>query len=211
MVKNMEKHQLDNLRKEIKYLIPIHELAHYKNIIYQLGWIEEFPLRTIHSIYFDTIEDDFLFDSVYGINKREKIRLRYYDNYSDIHFERKIKNDQYGFKLFKKYSNEFSINKLKLDELGFHASEWVGYKIFCASFIKYKRNYYTNLNNKIRITFDFDLETDEFHQNTYRTFKNHCILEVKLGIHQHFNFPFNLMQARFSKYVYSRIGDDMSY
>ena len=101
MVNNMGRLPLDSLRKEIKFLFPDYHLTHYKNLIQQLGWKEEFPKRKVHSIYFDTIDNDFLFDSIYGLGKREKIRLRYYNEFNDAHFELKVKNDIYGFKIQK--------------------------------------------------------------------------------------------------------------
>lgn len=211
MVKNMEKLQLDNLRKEIKFLFPRHQLAHYRNLIQQLSWTEAFPMRTVNSIYFDTIENDFLFDSINGLSKREKIRLRYYNNYSDIHFERKIKNDIYGFKIQKLNPNLTTIDNNSLSQIALDVSDWVGHKVFPSSYIKYERYYYNNLNNNIRITFDLNLQTKDLQNFEHRNLKNYCICEIKIGINQSCVLPFNSTFCRFSKYAFSRVGNDSDY
>jgi hypothetical protein len=211
MVNNTEKLQLDNLRKELKFILPNHQLTHYRNLIQQLGWSERYPMRNVYSIYFDTIENDMLFDSIHGLSKREKIRLRYYNNYSDIHFERKIKIDTYGYKIKKIYSTLKKIDNNSLIQIALEATDWVGHKMFPASHVNYQRYYYDNLNNNVRITFDTNIQTKDLQNLEHRNLKNYCICEVKIGINQICNLPFNLMPSRFSKYAFSRVGNDSNY
>jgi len=211
MVNNMGRLPLDSLRKEIKFLFPNYKLTHYRNLIQQLGWKEEYPKRKVHSIYFDTIENDLLFDSIYGLGKREKIRLRYYNEFNDVHFERKVKNDIYGFKIQKIKPNITIINNENLGIIAYEATEWIGHKVFPASQVHYNRYYYNNTKNNIRMTFDTNIETVDLQNNIQRVLNNYCVCEAKSGIDEASNLPFNLMPTRFSKYAFSRVGNDSDY
>ena len=211
MVNNMGRLPLDSIRKEIKFLFPNYQLTHYRNLIQQLGWKEEYPKRKVHSIYFDTIADDLLFDSIYGLDKREKIRLRYYNEFNDIHFERKIKNDLYGFKIKKIKPNITIINNNNLGIIANEATKWIGHKVFSASQVNYNRYYYNNSIKNIRMTFDTNIETEDLQNNIQRGLNNYCVCEVKSGIDEAINLPFNLMPTRFSKYAFSRVGNDADY
>jgi hypothetical protein len=203
----MEKLQLDKLRREIKFLVPKYLLPHYKNLITQNGWKEEFSSRSIHSTYFDTIENDFLFDSVYGYSRREKLRFRYYDNFKNLHFERKIKDDIYGFKISEPMSEINSIDFQNLHEITNKVSLMFGRKVYLASQVDYKRYYYNN-SKKMRITFDVDIKTKDLQNNIKRELSNYFVCEVKFEVNQQIDLPFNLMSTRFSKYSFSRLGDD---
>jgi hypothetical protein len=206
----MEKLQLnrDSIRKEIKFLFPIQLLTNYKNLIEQLGWKEEFPIRKVHSIYFDTLENDLLYDSIHGLGKREKIRLRYYNEFNDVHFERKIKKDIYSFKILMPKPNIISFSNKNLCKIANEVTDWVGHKVFPVSQVHYNRNYYKNSINNIRITFDTNIETKDLINNVQRDLINLSVCEVKSGINQTINLPFNLMPTRFSKYSFSRVGNN---
>lgn len=55
---------------------------------------------TVHSIYFDNADDKALREKIYGVQKREKFRVRYYnEDFSFISLEKKIKYDNLCMKL----------------------------------------------------------------------------------------------------------------
>lgn len=56
---------------------------------------ETFPRRTIHSIYCDDVNLTNYFENVSGISDREKVRLRWYNDYLEaIALERKLKTNK---------------------------------------------------------------------------------------------------------------------
>ncbi|KMT22378.1 polyphosphate polymerase domain-containing protein [Clostridium cylindrosporum] len=82
-----------------------HELKHYINTSDYLGLKQRLKVITtpdphtgfegkykIRSLYFDNINDKALKEKIYGINNREKFRIRYYnDDFSYIKLEKKSK------------------------------------------------------------------------------------------------------------------------
>lgn len=57
-------------------------------------------LYTIRSVYFDNYKDKALREKVYGVQKREKFRIRYYnDDFSFITLEKKIKHNNLCMKI----------------------------------------------------------------------------------------------------------------
>lgn len=57
-------------------------------------------LYTIRSVYFDNYKDKALREKVYGVQKREKFRIRYYnDDFSFITLEKKIKHNDLCMKI----------------------------------------------------------------------------------------------------------------
>ena len=57
-------------------------------------------LYTIRSVYFDNYKDKALREKIYGVQKREKFRIRYYnDDFSYITLEKKIKHNDLCMKI----------------------------------------------------------------------------------------------------------------
>ena len=62
---------------------------------------------TVHSIYFDNADDKALREKIYGVQKREKFRIRYYnDDLSFITLEKKTKYNDLCMKLDAKLSED---------------------------------------------------------------------------------------------------------
>ena len=108
-------------------------------------------------------------------------------------------------------NNITKINIKNLREIANEAAEWIGHKIFPVSHVQYNRYYYNNSINNIRMTFDTNIETEDLQNNIQRVLNNYCVCEVKSGIDEASNLPFNLMPTRFSKYAFSRVGNDSDY
>ena len=53
----------------------------------------------VRSLYFDNLQDKALLEKINGVNKREKFRLRYYnDNINHISLEKKVKSMVFAVK-----------------------------------------------------------------------------------------------------------------
>ena len=86
-------------RKEKKFRLSQYDMSKVMSSLRNLGMKNLHPKRTINSIYYDS--DDFVLykDSVEGLAKRIKYRLRYYnDEVKKIRLEKKIRINEYGSK-----------------------------------------------------------------------------------------------------------------
>lgn len=204
----MEENPSDNFRTEVKFVLRI---SSYMKVIMELqlnGFHEHFPERRVNSMYFDTIGDQMLFDSIYGYDNRKKIRIRFYNEMENIKLEQKIKKNNVGKKITS------SINPLILSESNFEISSYVSLKvnqnILLKSKISYDRQYFYNNKSDVRITLDQNISTEDLENGIMREFL-HLIFEIKYYRHPIHQFLFLRNQVRFSKYVFSRVGDDTIY
>ena len=162
--------------------------------------------RKITSIYFDTNNFDLYSISKDGINKRNKIRIRWYNNYINKSFiEIKSKNNQITKKT--RYENYHKINYKNLKNLKI---KYEGLIYFPKIIISYFREYY--LVNNLNLTLDTDLTFNSINLLNKKKYKN-AIIEVKFDKKDYNKAlltmnKFNMRQSRFSKYV---IGIDNIY
>ena len=198
----------DNYRNEVKFILPI---SSYMKVIMELqlnGFYEHFPERRVNSMYFDTLGDQMLFDSIYGYGYRKKIRIRYYNELEDIKLEQKIKKNNVGKKITS------NINPILLGESNFEISSFISLKvnqnILLKSKVSYDRRYFYNKKSDVRITLDQNISTEDLENGKMRKFL-HLIFEIKYYRHPIHQFSFLKNQVRFSKYVFSRVGDDTIY
>ena len=208
MEKNMEENPSDSYRNEVKFVLPI---SSYMKVIMELqlnGFQEHFPERRVNSMYFDTIGDQMLFDSIYGYGNRKKMRIRYYNELEDIKLEQKIKKNNVGKKIIS------NINPILLGESNFEISSFISLKvnqnILLKSKVSYDRRYFYNKKSDVRITLDKNILTEDLENGKMRKFL-HLIFEIKYYRNPIHQFSFLKNQVRFSKYVFSRVGDDTIY
>lgn len=202
----MEKHLFDKYRKEVKFLAPISDLAFVENQLQRLNFIEQYRPRLVHSIYFDTYFDEFLAESLDGLSERQKIRIRYYNEGENIQLEKKIKSDQFG----KKEIIPLDISKEDLKHikaLEKIANEHSQLLIRVSARLSYWRKYYISKENKIRVTIDSTLQTEELIFGRKRNLQNQFLIEIKCGNGQSIDLALNLMPQRFSKYSFARFAD----
>ena len=129
----------------------------------------------IRSIYFDNSEDKALREKVNGIAKREKFRIRYYnDDFSFIILEKKMKINS----LCLKYSTVITEEECRrilngdLDFMKLHPEELVRefYAKICYQqlrprvLVSYIREAYVYPAGNVRITFDSNIRTSLFSQ-----------------------------------------------
>lgn len=201
----MEKHQLDDERIELKYLIPFDQINTFVSMIFAKGFNEVYERREVNSIYFDDDASTNLYDSINGLPKRKKIRVRWYSNDKNVLIEEKIKVNDLGFKSVQKISIDLHNlvgNLSNVYELSFFRIK----NLKPVSFVKYERNYFHHSLFDTRITVDSQIETIDFKTNISRALRSYAVLETKYKPGRSIVFPFERFNQKFSKYQFSRIG-----
>ncbi len=132
----------------------------------------------IRSIYFDNYNDKALKEKTDGVQKREKFRLRWYnDDFSFVALEKKMKMNHLCLKLSAKMS-EVECRKLcegRYDWMMDHPNELVR-ELWCKIQIQqlrpkvivaYQREPYICEPGNVRVTFDSDIRSSLFHQDLF--------------------------------------------
>ena len=201
----MVKLQKNNLRYERKYVFNRTYLENIISNIYSSGLTNIYSIRKINNIYFDDYGFSSVKDNVEGICNRNKSRIRWYGKKfgSSLKFyEQKIKDEFVGWKKIKKLEN---IKFSSFDDIECKSKKLLD-KIYPNNLIptlynSYKREYFIDQKNEIRITVDNDLFFySPLTKNIF--FENKVIVEIKYSKNKLFlnNFKnFNL--SKYSKYV----------
>ncbi len=130
----------------------------------------------IRSIYFDNFNDKALREKINGIQKREKWRIRYYnDDLSYITLEKKCKHNSLCLKL-DALLTEAECRALlsgKTDWMLAHTSQLVR-EFYCKLktqqlkprvLVSYEREPYIYIPGNVRVTFDRNIRTSLYHQS----------------------------------------------
>lgn len=172
-----------------------------------------FPDRQVHSLYLDTQDFDYFYQSVNGHSNRQKVRLRWYQTGTKItktNLEIKQKSGLLGTK------HTFLLGKLQ-PTLGFSTKSLT--KADLPGFIKnqlhfltptlytvYTRSYFISANHRFRLTLDTQISHSKPHSISSQADPSQSIIELKYQsrhdsaashITQH--FPFRVAQN--SKYT----------
>ncbi len=177
--------------------------------------------RRVNSIYYDTIDLDCLWDNINGFSNRDKYRVRWYDdiNNSEVFFEKKKKINQATQKTkisLGKYKNREDLNIfLKSKDFVNSIFKITALNLVQVLTVSYNRDYYMDNKNKLRITFDKNINIHQnFEGNFFKNLANidNNILEFKYLLEDSnyvrqkmYNLNFNLRNQKFSKYVQSFI------
>jgi hypothetical protein len=180
-----------------------------------------FNKRRVTSIYYDTIDLDCLWDNINGFSNRDKYRVRWYDNInnSEVFFEKKKKINQATQKTkisLGKYKNREDLNIfLKSKDFVNSIFKITALNLVQVLTVSYNRDYYMDNKNKLRITFDKNINIHQnFEGNFFKNLANidNNILEFKYLLEDSnyvrqkmYNLSFNLRNQKFSKYVQSFI------
>lgn len=163
------------LRREEKYALTTHEAAIFANRFSQLLMTDKYSKNgsyMVRSLYFDTVDDKDFFDKINEQNLRRKIRLRIYspsDQTAKLELKQKentfqkkrsltvSKEDALAlidgrFSVLLKYREPFA------DEM-FAIMTEEGYRP--KSIVSYERRAFMAKENKIRITFDSNIQATE--------------------------------------------------
>ncbi|MBQ3151165.1 MAG: polyphosphate polymerase domain-containing protein [Clostridia bacterium] len=151
----------------------------------------------IRSLYFDDPENSAFHDSLDGVYRKQKYRIRMYNNNSEMIFiEKKIKSDKGGIKLREKISAtelrsltngnyDFLLNKDSAVCRDFYSALRCG--IRPVSIVDYRRTAFFSQAGNVRITIDDEIRSFAFSGNFFDpsssgvnlTDKGQCILEIK--------------------------------
>ncbi len=139
----------NNIRSELKCFMRINNIK------------EIFPSRKISSIYYEQTDFKSFFDSEDGNQCRTKVRLRYYNNnFNNGIIEYKIKESELGYKKYFnikdaiKNSGSLSVH---IDNLDLEIPKEIN-NSYPILLVEYDRDYYANLDNRIRITYDYNIK-----------------------------------------------------
>ncbi len=124
----------------------------------------------IRSLYFDNITDEALKDKINGVGKREKFRIRYYnDDLSFIRLEKKSKINNLCVKQSSVLTYEEALSVIK-DDIGFlkdsgdrlrteFYSKLKSGGLMPKAVVEYRREPYTFPASNVRVTIDYDIKT----------------------------------------------------
>ena len=157
----------------------------------KLFFRHQFPKRKVNSIYFDDNYYSSIIENLDGINKKTKLRLRWYGDKSKIidpkfEFKKKIgfiaKKKQIKVEEFNSLDFPKVLNLKKIQNI-INEKYFCKKKIFPIVSTHYEREYLISADNSIRATVDFNLESiylKNFSQiKLNKNFSNITILEIK--------------------------------
>ena len=173
----MPKHEI--YRHEVKYQI---SMADYLSIRQRLRLVmkpdihaKENGQYTVRSIYFDNLEDKALREKRNGVQKREKFRIRYYnDDVSFLVLEKKMKGNNLCLKIDARLTEEECKALLGGDKTWMmaHPSGLVR-ELYCKMgsqqlrpkvLVSYIREAYLYAAGNVRVTFDSHIRSTLFHR-----------------------------------------------
>lgn len=209
-------------RYERKFKIPETYYFQIKNKIEINGWFQHYPDRVVNNIYLDDLSHTAYSDSIDGHLDKRKYRIRWYGNlFSNYEneppqkkLEIKIKRDSLNYKKIyevenfdiKKALSYSSLNKkvnLAMKNLTDIKNTENIYNMEPQFINQYKREYYIDMRNEIRLTIDRNLNFYNIRPIIHKADKfSDIILELKfssLNSYKNFMLKSNLVQiSKFS-------------
>jgi len=169
----MEKHYRHELKYSITYSEYIAMRSRLRNIMISDPHADSDGVYTIRSIYFDNNDDKALKEKTDGIQKREKFRIRYYnDDFSFITLEKKMKINNLCLKYDsmiteaecrKILDGDLSVLKENPHELAKELYAKMQYqRLIPKVLVSYTREPYIYKPGNVRVTFDSDIRTTLF-------------------------------------------------
>lgn len=171
--------QEKHYRHELKYAIPYADYlalrARVRTVMTADPHVNADGLYQIRSIYFDNVDDKALREKIDGIGKREKFRIRYYnDDFSFITLEKKMKIDSLCLK-YDAVITEAECRKMLGGDLAWmqtHPEPLVRelyakmqyQRLRPRVLVSYVREPYIYAPGNVRVTFDSNIRTTLFHR-----------------------------------------------
>jgi SPX domain protein involved in polyphosphate accumulation len=205
--------------KQIKYR---HELKHYINMSDYLAIrnrvkhimsvdrnADESNEYKIRSLYFDNLNDKALMEKLNGISKREKFRIRFYnDDHTFIRLEKKMKHNSLCAKLSEKISKEECISLLNGDITFLRDSEKALFiELYSKmkeqllrpkTIVDYTREAYVYKLGNVRVTFDKQIKSGLYNKNLF---------EENLPTVQPIDNRFIVLEVKFDEFLPEIIQD----
>jgi hypothetical protein len=218
---------LDNnyYRYELKFHSEYSSLQDIKVMVKNNPFLfsENYQQRWVNNIYFDTLELSNYYDSIMGINKKIKVRIRWYGQLFSLiekpilELKKKVgivgKKELFILPTFV-MDTHTDINPFKQLLQNSKLPETIKYfmkELSPVLFIRYKRRYYRSANKNFRITIDNELSFSGYNFKSHSILNKYSddsqiILELKYKhtLHDYAHmitnyFPFRI--TKFSKYV----------
>lgn len=175
---------LDVFRNEIKYIIPYEKALKMSGILDQILQRDSYGEEgryIVRSQYYDSLDDQDLFDNLQGVMEKRKIRLRIYaPDTEKVKLEYKCKSNTSGRKLSMTITREEArqMEQSQYDWLLKREEELAGFlyvkmerSIYMPkTIVEYNRLAYTSPVSNVRITFDTNLRGT---QTPYGLFEYH--------------------------------------
>ncbi len=206
---------LDVQRREIKYLVNVIEMTQLKKILCQTMTKDKHNGPggyRVRSLYFDTMNDSDFNEKVEGYDKRQKIRLRVYDdNYASVKLEVKTKQRdfqrKYSLILSKEEATEimqgnYSFLLTRPEPIAkaiYTKMSTCCYRPKCI--VEYDREAYLVDSNDIRVTFD---------QNLRATEVNLDLFDDNLILYPVCKPSETTMEVKYSEFLFSYIKNTIS-
>ena len=182
----------ETYRHELKYQIHFADYLAIRQrlrpVMKQDKYVKSNGRYVIHSIYFDNVDDKALREKINGVQKREKFRIRYYnDDFSFIVLEKKIKINSLCMKMSARLTEaEYrAILSGETDWMLNHSSNLVR-ELYCKIssqqlrpkvLVSYIREPYVYTAGNVRVTFDSHIRSTLFHRN----FLEHNISDIHIA------------------------------
>ena len=204
----MEKKVIDKeFRYERKYVIPSFDNNTMINFLNcDSSPIKNlYPKRIVNSIYFDTVNLNFMRQNIEGYKDRVKVRIRYYGMSNlpkSLVLEFKCKDGLVGWKeiyalddnnisklsSFNSIYNLFCSSKLPLDKLNILKN------LIPTLFCTYERSYFSCFDDQIRITFDENIKfASLFGTTEFLSIRNKLL-----------NYPKKIMELKYPVSAYEQ-------
>ena len=182
----------NHYRHELKYMVSYWQYlqlrSRFRQVMKQDPHVGKNGTYQIRSIYFDNIQDKALREKVFGVAKREKFRIRYYnDNFEQITLEKKIKDNNLCMKVSAPLQENECRRLLKgdLEWMKDHSSSLVQelygkmkyQQLKPRVLVSYTREPYIFTAGNVRITFDWNVRTTMYHQK----FLEEKVYDVETG------------------------------
>ena len=215
MVTYMEERQNSSYRYERKFVLASNRLNGLYGSLYSQNYFEQYPERRINNIYYDNYNFSSVSENLDGLSERKKYRVRWYgekDANTNKTLEVKVKDEFLNYKINVILGqiklndinsiNNFNDDVLKsLNENNEHYYQNLLLRKRPTLFNSYKRLYFQNPKDDIRLTIDSDLYFFSPITNLSLKEKN-IIIEAKFNKDVNFLNKFNhLSLTRYSKYV----------
>lgn len=182
-----------SFRKEKKYRVTKSDFFLLKSSLFQIGMVSLHASREINSIYFDNANLQMFSDSEEGVLPRKKVRVRWYNAFSDLILEKKISSTEGRYKTAKPIKKNILPITLLDNNYGLLGQ---------ALKVTYNREYY--MLNKLRITFDENIKYRNLISRKNMNFYDaERVIEVKVPLECDDDFIEKIIPyatSRFSKY-----------
>ncbi len=169
----------NTFRHELKYQIRLSDYYAIRQRIRPVmrpdGHVRDDGQYVVRSIYFDNLYDKALGEKINGVQKREKFRIRYYnDDFSFITLEKKMKWNSLCMKMDVKLAQE-ECRKVLAGDTGWMLNHPSGLirELYCKMksqqlrprvLVSYVREPYVYGAGNVRVTFDSNIRSTLFHR-----------------------------------------------